>query len=135
MERNSKHSAMRDKALQGEVEGMVRSGHSTHAKDFKDPEPPADDEPDVDRAPSGSMSGGTPPGMSSADVTDRSELAEALRRSCFPDDRDGLLAAAREANAPDRVLADVEALPAGQEYASIGEVWRALGHPAEEHRF
>lgn len=51
MERSNKHSPLRDDALQSKVEGMVRSGRSTHAEDFKDPEPPADDEPDVDRAP------------------------------------------------------------------------------------
>lgn len=135
MERSSQHSPMRDEALQHEVEGMVRSGRSTHAEDFKDPEPPADDEPDVDRAPADTMSGGTPDGMSGEEVSRRSELAETLRRTSFPNDRDGLLAAAREANAPDRVLADVERLPAGLRFTSIGEVWRALGHPGEDHRF
>lgn len=135
MERSSKHSAIRDDALQGDVAGMIRSGRSTHAEDFKDPEPPADDEPDIDRAPEDSMVGGTPAGMSGAEVTQRSELAETLRRTAFPNDRDGLLAAARDANAPDRVLADVQNLPAGQTFASIGDVWRALGHSAEERRF
>lgn len=61
MERSSKHSAIRDDALQGDVAGMIRSGRSTHAEDFKDPEPPADDEPDIDRAPEDSMVGGRQP--------------------------------------------------------------------------
>lgn len=135
MERSSKHSPMRDDALRAEVEGMVRSGRSTHAEDFKDPEPPADDEPDVDRAPQDSMLGGTPEGMSGAEISGRSELAETLRRTSFPNDRDGLLTAAREANAPDRVLADVEGLPDGEEFASVGEAWRALGHTTEENPF
>lgn len=135
MERGSKHSPLRDEALQSEVEGMIRSGRSTHAEDFKDSEPPADDEPAVDRSPDDSMLGGTPEGMTGAEVTQRSELAETLRRTAFPNDRDGLLSAARAANAPDRVLADIERLSAGRDFASVGEVWRALGHPAEDHRF
>jgi hypothetical protein len=135
MERGSKHSPMRDDALQSDVEGMVRSGKSTHAQDFKDPEPPADGEPDIDRAPADSLTGATPEGMSGADVTERSELAETLRRTAFPNDRDGLLAAAEQSAATDRVLADIEGLPAGQQFASVGEVWTALGHPAEQLRF
>lgn len=135
MEGNNKHSPMRDEAMQGDVEGMIRSGRSTRAEDFKDPEPPADGEPDIDRAPGDNMVGGTPAGMSGAEVTARSEIAETLRRTAFPNDRDGLLAAARDANASDSVLADLRSLPTGQEYTSVGQVWRALGHSAEDDRF
>lgn len=46
MERGSdKHGARLDDAMKAEVEGLVRSGKSTRADEFLDPEPPADDDP------------------------------------------------------------------------------------------
>lgn len=49
MERgSSKHGARQDDALAEEVEGMVRGTGPTHAEEWKDPEPPADDDPAAD---------------------------------------------------------------------------------------
>lgn len=48
MQRGSdKHSARKDDALARDVEGMIRSGGPTHAEEWKDPEPPADDDPQL----------------------------------------------------------------------------------------
>lgn len=49
MERGSdKHSARQDDALAEDVEGMVRGTGPTHAEEWKDPEPPADDDNEAD---------------------------------------------------------------------------------------
>ncbi|MFN2495413.1 MAG: hypothetical protein ABR608_05845 [Pseudonocardiaceae bacterium] len=49
MQRGSdKHSARQDDALAHDVEGMLRGTGPTHAEEWKDPEPPADDDPELD---------------------------------------------------------------------------------------
>ena len=46
MQRGSdKNSARKDDALARDVEGMLRANGRTHAEEWKDPEPPADDDP------------------------------------------------------------------------------------------
>jgi hypothetical protein len=48
MQRGSdKHSARKDDALARDVEGMIRGTGPTHAQEWKDPEPPADDDPQL----------------------------------------------------------------------------------------
>jgi hypothetical protein len=136
MERGSnKHGPRLDDELDHEVEGMVRAGRSTHAEEWADPEAPGDDQPEVDRAPGTELTGGVPEGLTPAEVELRSELAAALERSVFPSGRDHLLEKAVESFAPPRVIEELQRLPADRTYANIGEVWRALGHGAEAHRF
>lgn len=49
MQRGSdKHGARKDDALAHEVEGMIRGTGPTHVEEWKDPEPPADDDPAPD---------------------------------------------------------------------------------------
>ena len=136
MERgSSKHNPRLDNQLGHEVEGMVRSGRSTHAEEWADPEPPGEDQPEVDRAPDTELTGGVPDGMSPEEVSLRSEVAAALRRSDFPGGRDELLERAVERYAPPRVLEELRRLPGDREFANIGDMWTALGHGHEEHRF
>jgi len=45
---SSKHSPREDDALAAEVEGMVRGTGPTRAEEWRDPEPPADDDPPAD---------------------------------------------------------------------------------------
>jgi hypothetical protein len=136
MERGSdKHSPHVDDALKHEVEGLVRSGHSTHAEEWADPEAPGDDQPDTDLFPSGELVGGVPEGLTAEEVALRSEVAASLRRSDFPSGRDELLEKAVERYAPPRVLEELRRLPAGRAFGNIGELWTALGHGTEEHRF
>jgi hypothetical protein len=77
----------------------------------------------------------TSPGTSEADVEHRAAIAESLGKEVWPADRDTLLAKAQEANAPDRVLADLRRLPTGQEFANVQDVARALGIGTEQERF
>lgn len=130
-ERGTKHSARLDDELQHEVEGMVRSGRSTHAEEWAEPEPVAEGDPDVDAAPSGTLVGGTPRGMDADAVEARAELARWLDRADFPSTGPALVEAAREHRAPDSVVAGLERLPDGESYERIGDVVRALGYPTE----
>jgi hypothetical protein len=130
-ERSTKHSARLDDELQHEVEGMVRSGRSTHAEEWTDPEPAAEGEPDVDAAPTGTLVGGTPVGMDADAVESRAELARWLDRADFPSTGPDLAEAARHHQAPGAVVTELERLPEGETYERIGDVVRALGYPTE----
>lgn len=136
MERGSeKHSARMDDAMAGEVAGVVSSGHQTHAEEFLQAEPSGEDQPDVDLAAETTLQGAVPDGMSAEDVERRSRLATYLPRSSFPMVREMVIDTAEGQEAPDDVLADLARLPAGREFASVGEVFTVLGGHEEAHRF
>ncbi len=51
MERgNAKHGSREDDELKHELDGMVRGNRPNRAEEWRDPEPPADDDPDVPTA-------------------------------------------------------------------------------------
>ena len=130
-ERSTKHSARLDEEMQHEVEGMVRSGRSTHVEEWNDPEPVAEGDPEVDVAPGETLVGGTPAGMNADAVVIRAELARWLDRADYPNTGPGLVEAARDHRAPDAVVAELAKLPDGETYERIGDVVRALGYPTE----
>ncbi len=48
MERGSgKHSPREDEALKQELRGTLQGNRSSRAEEWRDPEPPADDDPDI----------------------------------------------------------------------------------------
>ena len=123
MERGSdKHGPMLDEALKHETEGLVRSGHTTHAEEWKDPEPAGEDQPGET-----AFVGGTPEGVDADDIEGRSELARYLNPSCFPAVSAVLLEAAATNGAPEAVLNQLRALPSGREFVNVAEVWQSLG--------
>ncbi len=77
----------------------------------------------------------TAPGTSTGDVEHRAALAEALGKEVWPADRDTLVAKAQEADAPDRVLADLRRLPSDRRFENVQDVARALGIGTEQERF
>ena len=129
--RSTKHSAREDDALAHEVEGMIRSGRSTHAEEWNDPEPTAEGDPDVDSSPADTLTGGVPVGMTPDAVVARAELARWLDRADFPSTGPDLVEAARDHRAPDAVADELSRLPDGQVFERIGDVVRALGYPTE----
>ncbi len=135
MERGSdKHSARMDDALASEVEGLVRSGHDNRA-DWNSPEPSGEDQPDVDRAPHGTLAGGVPEGMTEQDVERRSEIASYLGR-IWPGTTEQLVQVATANSAPDRVLTALRALPGDRTYENLQDVWLSVsGGQVEGHRF
>jgi hypothetical protein len=120
-----------DEELEHEIQGMIRGGHSTRSEEWRDPEPVAEGEPDIDAVPHGTLVGGTPVGMDAEDVEARAELARWLDRADFPSTGPDLVEAARDHRAPEAVVAELERLPDGDTYERIGDVVRALGYPTE----
>ena len=136
MDRGSdKVSPREDEQLKHETEGLVRSGHSTHAEEWKDPEPAGEDQSDPDLAPDGTLHGGTPPGMSSDDIEGRAELASYVPKSSYPMVREQVLNLVIDNHAPDRVISLVRNLPSGREFHNVNEIWATLGGHVENERF
>jgi hypothetical protein len=129
--RSTKHSPRVDEQLEHEIQGMLRAEHATRAEDWREPEPVAEGDPDIDADPAGTLVGGTPVGMDPDAVVVRAELARWLVRADFPSTGPELVEAARNHRAPDAVIAELERLPAGETYERIGDVVRALGYPTE----
>jgi hypothetical protein len=129
--RSTKHSPRVDEELEHEVQGMLKGNHSTRAEEWREVEPVAEGEPDIDADPAGTLVGGTPVGMDADAVVARAELARWLVRADFPNTGPELVEAARDHRAPDAVVAELQRLPEGETYERIGDVVRALGYPTE----
>lgn len=77
----------------------------------------------------------TAPGTDQRGIERRAALAEALGKEVWPADRDQLIAKAQEGPAADRVLSDLQRLPAGRQFENVQEVAEALGLGTEQQRF
>ncbi|MEX5633563.1 DUF2795 domain-containing protein [Parafrankia sp. FMc2] len=128
MDRGSaKHGPVRDEVMAHEVRGMVRARRDTRAEEWKSPEPPAEEASALAARPDGAgLLGSTPPGMTPADVEERSELGRWLGRAVFPAERDEVVDHLRHHHAPDRVVDEVRGAPEGVQFTSLGQLWRAL---------
>ena len=136
MERGSdKVSPRRDEQRKHEAQGLVRAGHSTHAEEWKDPEPSGEDQPDSDRAPDGTLHGGIPNGMTDEDVEGRAEVASYLGKDSYPMVREQIINLAIDREAPTRVVDLFRRLPSGREFHNVNEVWAAVGGHVESDRF
>ncbi len=129
------HSPRLDDAQKHEVEGLVRSGHSTHAEEWKDPEPSGEDQPDVDLAPDSTLTGGTPEGMTAADVEGRAQLATYLGHTGWPMVREQIIEKLVDGQAPDALTDTARELPAGRPFQNVNDVWQTLGGHVETQRF
>jgi hypothetical protein len=135
VERGSdKHSAKLDDQLKHETEGLVRAGRSTHAQEWKDPEPAGEDQPDADLMPDGTLVGATPAGMTPDDVTGRAELAGYIG-AAYPLVREQIIDLVIERQAPERVIDLVRRLPSGREFLNANDVWTAVGGRVEGERY
>lgn len=131
---SDKHGAKLDDVLDGETRGMQNATRPTHTNEWRQPEPSGEDQPDADPVPHGEFVGGTPAGMSAADVADRSQVASYLGLGAFPGTGASLADKAAENQAPDDVLRLLRSLPADQEFRNVQEVWDALGGGTEQGR-
>lgn len=129
--RSTKHNPRLDEELEHEVQGMLKAERSTRAEEWREVEPQAEGDPDIDTDPDGTLVGGTPAGTDADAVTARAELARWLDRADYPSDGPGLVEAALEHRAPDVVVAELRRLPAGRTFERVGDVVRALGYPTE----
>jgi hypothetical protein len=124
MERGSNRlNVHRDDEMKHELQGLLRSGHPTRSEEWHDPEPSADDDPEVTLS-SAPLRGSV--GASEAEAL-RYELARHLARTPFPAKRRELMRILRERNAPDRLVEIVGQLPPEDTYANVVEVVTALG--------
>ena len=130
-ERSTKHSPRVDDELEHEMQGLLRGERATRAEEWREVEPQAEGDPDIDRAPDGTLVGGTPVGMDADAVVARAELARWLDRADFQATGPQLVEAARDHRAPDVIAAELEKLPDGKTFERIGDVVRALGYPTE----
>jgi hypothetical protein len=129
--RSTKHSPRVDEEMEHEIQGMLKGEHATRAEEWREVEPVAEGEPDIDADPAGTLVGGTPVGMDADAVVRRAELARWLDRADFPSDGPTLVEAALDHRAPDAVVDELRRLPEGETYERIGDVVRALGYPTE----
>jgi Protein of unknown function (DUF2795) len=135
MERgSSKHGPRLDDEMEREVRGLVQSGVDGRVEEWRDPEPPGEDQPNPTLDPAGYDRMGTPPGMTPGDVDGRSELGRYIPMSVLPGDRDDLLGGAEELEAPQHVIDLLARLPAGRQFETVNEIWAALGGHNEERR-
>ncbi|RZU23643.1 DUF2795 domain-containing protein [Streptomyces sp. BK239] len=113
-------SVHRDDEMKHELQGLLRSGHPTRSEEWHDPEPSADDDPEV-------WGGPVVPGTSRASLaTVRLELARILGRGSFPAGPEDLTRALRRKNAPDGLVEAVGRLPRGERYATVQELAETL---------
>jgi hypothetical protein len=130
-ERSTKHGPRLDEELEHETQGMMRAERATRAEEWREVEPVAEGDPDIDADPAGTLVGGTPVGTDRDAVVARAELARWLDRADYPATGPELVEAARDHRAPDAVVAELARLPEGETYERVGDVVRALGYPTE----
>ncbi|HEY8473799.1 MAG TPA: DUF2795 domain-containing protein [Natronosporangium sp.] len=133
MERGSnKHSPHVDEAMQREVATHTRGGPAgSRSGEWRDPEAVDDQQPDASWLPEGPHPGGAPPPLTGAELEARSRLGQLIPRSVLPADRAALLDAVDQNQAPAQLLAELERLPADREFATVYEIWEALGYRNE----
>jgi hypothetical protein len=129
--RSTKHNPRVDEELEHEVQGLLKGGRSTRSAEWREVEPSAEGDPDIDADPQGTLTGGTPVGMDADAVAARTEIARWLDRADFPATGPGLVEAALDHRAPDAVVAELQRLPEDESFERVGDVVRALGYPTE----
>jgi|SRR5918995_2099228 hypothetical protein len=136
MERGSnKHGPRMDDQLEREVQSTLRGTGDSRAEEWREPEPPGEDQPAASLVPEGDDGSGAPQGMTSEEVEQRSRLGTYINRSALPGDRAALRRTAEQNEAPDDVLAEIDRLPPDREFRTVSEVWSALGHANETERW
>jgi Protein of unknown function (DUF2795) len=122
-----------DDALKRETRSEIQGGHATRTEEWREPEPPGEDQPDATWAPEGER-GGVPPGETPEGIQVRSDLARHLDRATFPTQRAGLVAHLSEHNGPQWLIDEASRLPADTTFTGLADVLAALGLPARETR-
>jgi Protein of unknown function (DUF2795) len=111
----------KDDEMKHELKGLIRSGRPTRVEEWHDPEPGADDDPQV-------ATGNVPSGLPPDEVSLRFELARHLGRSAFPAKRGELVHDLAEQHAPDDLTDVLRQLPGGKTYRNVQEVVDELRH-------
>jgi hypothetical protein len=112
--------------MKAELRGWLQSGHPTRTEEWNDPEPSAEDDPEVSLGP---VTPQRSPGR--VDVL-HYELARILGRSSFPAKPGRLRSSLRDQHAPDELIEQLHALPADVTYTNAHELARAMVRAGEE---
>ncbi|KOG42992.1 DUF2795 domain-containing protein [Streptomyces resistomycificus] len=116
-DRLSRH---RDDEMKHELQGLLKSGHPTRSEEWHDPEPTADDDPEI-------WGGPVTPGRAGTSMEAvRLEAARILGRGSFPATSVELARGLRRKHAPDALTEAVERLPRKETYATAQELAQAL---------
>ncbi|MER5526343.1 DUF2795 domain-containing protein [Streptomyces sp. NPDC002677] len=107
-------SVHRDEEMKHELRGLLRSGHPTRTEDWNDPEPPAEDDPEVYRSPMQPWTSDRP-----SPATVRLELARSLTRHDFPAGPSELVRLLRRGHASDALVQRVSRLPRSTRYRNL----------------
>jgi hypothetical protein len=114
-------SVHRDDEMKHELKELMRSGHPTRTAEWHDPEPSAEDDPEVWR---GQVVRGRSSRASLEEV--RLELARILGRGAFPAGPTELMRALRGEHAPDTLVEALEPLPRRARYGNAQELAEAV---------
>ncbi|GAA3830744.1 DUF2795 domain-containing protein [Streptomyces phyllanthi] len=121
-------SVHRDDEMKHELQGLLRSGHPTRTEEWHDPEPTADDDPEVAGGP-------VSPSRSPAGVEAlRYELGRILGRTSFPAGPRDLIGVLRAKHAPDTLVELLEQLPRNARYTTPRELAEAVVRTGERGR-
>jgi hypothetical protein len=116
MERgSSKHSPRLDDEMSQEIRGTVQGINDGRAEEWREAEPPGEDQPDAAEILDDSVN------------EEFSRFGRYIGRSAMPGDKDALKRSAENLDAPDDVLAALERLPADVAYPNVHEIWEAVG--------
>lgn len=113
-------SVHRDDEMKHELQGLLRSGHPTRSEEWHDPEPAAEDDPEVAHGPV------TPSRAPTSLESVRLELARILGRRAFPANARELARELRGHQAPDVLVEALEGLPRQERYGNVQELAQAL---------
>jgi uncharacterized protein DUF2795 len=127
------HGPRQDDALKRETRSEVQANRQTRVEEWREPEPPGEDQPAA-TWPLRGRPGGVPAGETPDGVQLRSDLARHLDRQAFPAGRAGLLRTLADHNAPDWLMEMAGSLPEDATFAGLTEVVHALGLPSEARR-
>ena len=116
----------RDDEMKAELRGWLQSGHPTRTEEWHDPEPLAEDDPEVAAGPV------TPQRAPGPVEALHYELARILGRGPFPAGPEELRSALRARYAPDDLVERLRALPSDAVYANAHELAVALVRAGEE---
>ncbi|HEY2505339.1 MAG TPA: DUF2795 domain-containing protein [Streptosporangiaceae bacterium] len=125
------HGPQRDDVLKREVASEIRANRATSTQEWREPEPPGDDQPEATPILAGRPWAAAGSGPDPDGVQLRSDLAVHLNRAIFPADRSTLLQALGAHYAPQHLLDVVATLPSGRVWHRITEVLEDLGVPVE----
>jgi hypothetical protein len=134
MERgSSKHGPHVDEELAREARPYIQgsSPGPSRADEWREQEPPGEDQPEPTLAPGGAGKQAGPGPLTGEELEARSRLGRAVPRSVLPARRADLIRGAQELDAPDDIMAALERLPAGQTFHTVYEIWDALGYRNE----